>query len=113
MSQVTLAGNPVDVAGLFPAVGEMAQPFSLVAKDLAATSPSWWLRVENGKARFLISDNTVERVLYSSVNINDGQWHHIAAVRDVANPDARQLRLYAEAWRPWRSYATVNLWNTL
>ena len=35
MSQVTLAGNPVDVAGLFPAVGEMAQPFSLVAKDLA------------------------------------------------------------------------------
>ena len=34
MSQVTLAGNPVDVAGTFPAVGETAQPFSLVPKDL-------------------------------------------------------------------------------
>lgn len=69
---------------------------SLVAKDLAATSPSWWLRVESGKARFLISDNTVERVFSSSVSINDGQWHHVAAVRDATNASAKQLRLYVD-----------------
>ncbi|MBN8456260.1 MAG: exo-alpha-sialidase [Verrucomicrobia bacterium] len=69
---------------------------SLVAKDLAATSPSWWLRVENGKARFLISDNTVERVFYSAATINDGQWHHIAAVRDATVPANKQLRLYID-----------------
>ena len=69
---------------------------ALVAKDLAAKSPSWWLRVESGKARFLISDNTLECVFSSSATINDGQWHHIAAVRDVTDPGARQLRLYVD-----------------
>jgi sialidase-1 len=68
----------------------------LVAKDLGPTSPSWWLRMEGGKARFLISDNTTERFFSSTANINDGQWHHIAAVRDVANPANRKLRLYID-----------------
>ena len=26
---------------------------------------------------------------------------------------ARELLELAEQWRPWRSYATVNLWNAL
>lgn len=68
----------------------------LVAKDLAATSPSWWLRMESGKARFLISDTAKECFLSSTATINDGQWHHVAAVRDVANPSARKLRLYID-----------------
>ncbi|QFI53398.1 thiol peroxidase [Aeromonas simiae] len=32
---VTLQGNPVSVAGSFPAAGQQAKPFSLVGKDLA------------------------------------------------------------------------------
>jgi sialidase-1 len=68
----------------------------LVAKDLASTSPSWWLRLEGGKARFLISDNAKECFFSSAATINDGQWHHIAAVRDVADPAARKLRLYID-----------------
>lgn len=35
MSQVTLKGNPVQVAGRFPVTGENAPDFSLVAKDLS------------------------------------------------------------------------------
>ena len=73
------------------------QTAGLVAKDLATTSPSWWLRVESGKARFLISDNTTERFLSSAALINDGQWHHIAAVRDATNPAAKKLRLYIDS----------------
>ncbi|MCU0795981.1 MAG: exo-alpha-sialidase [Akkermansiaceae bacterium] len=69
---------------------------ALVAKDLGPTSPSWWLRLEGGKARFLISDNASERFLSSTVAINDGQWHHIAAVRDVDDPGNRKLRLYVD-----------------
>ena len=34
MSQVTLGGNPIEVAGTFPAVGQKAPAFSLVGKDL-------------------------------------------------------------------------------
>lgn len=69
---------------------------ALVAKDLAATSPSWWLRVESGKPRFLISDNTTERVFSANALINDGQWHHIAAVRDATISSAKKLRLYVD-----------------
>lgn len=35
MSQITLAGNPVDVAGTFPQVGDVVNNFSLVGNDLA------------------------------------------------------------------------------
>jgi len=68
----------------------------LVAKDLGSTSPSWWLRLESGKVRFLVSDHASESFLSSSAAINDGQWHHIAAVRDVSNPAARKLRIYID-----------------
>ena len=69
---------------------------ALVAKDLAPLQPSWWLRVENGKARFLVSDSASERVFSSAASINTGQWHHIAAVRDATNPGAKELRLFVD-----------------
>ena len=34
MATVTFKGNPIDVAGSFPAVGQKAPPFTLVGKDL-------------------------------------------------------------------------------
>ena len=68
----------------------------LVAKDLGPTSPSWWLRAAGGKARFLISDTTTERHFYSTATINDGLWHHIAAVRDATIPTAKSLRMYID-----------------
>jgi AraC family transcriptional regulator of adaptative response / DNA-3-methyladenine glycosylase II len=37
-----------------------------------------------------------------------------AGVKKALQPyTAKELLNMAEAWRPWRSYATVNLWNTL
>lgn len=38
MATVTLAGNPIEVAGNFPKVGESAPDFKLVNKDLADVS---------------------------------------------------------------------------
>ena len=38
MAKVTLAGNPVTIAGLFPAVGRKAPDFKLVNKDLKDVS---------------------------------------------------------------------------
>jgi thiol peroxidase len=38
MATVTLKGNPVEVAGTLPAVGQTAPDFSLVGKDLADVS---------------------------------------------------------------------------
>jgi thioredoxin-dependent peroxiredoxin len=38
MSQVTLGGNPIEVGGTFPSVGQKAPEFSLVGKDLKAVT---------------------------------------------------------------------------
>jgi sialidase-1 len=69
---------------------------AFVAKDLGPTSPSWWLRVENGKARFLVSDDDIERVFSSTADIDTGEWVHIAAVRDATDPANKQLRLFID-----------------
>jgi AraC family transcriptional regulator of adaptative response / DNA-3-methyladenine glycosylase II len=37
-----------------------------------------------------------------------------AGVKKALEPyTSKELLEMAEAWRPWRSYATVNLWNSL
>lgn len=38
MTTITLAGNPIEVAGQFPAKGQTVAPFSLVANDLSDVS---------------------------------------------------------------------------
>jgi sialidase-1 len=70
---------------------------ALVAKDFGPLLPSWWFRVDNGKLRFLVCDGVVERVATAAVPlVNDGQWHHAAAVRDARIPAQKVLRLYLD-----------------
>ena len=89
-------GDSFTVEVVFRVPSGSMQTGALVAKDLAATSPSWWLRVEGGRVRFLVSDDTVESVLSSSATIDDGNWHHVAAVRDASVAGGKELRLYVD-----------------
>ena len=74
--------------------GGSQQAGALVAKDWGPELPSWWLRVENGVARFLIDDDPAGASAVSSdVNVNDGNWRHVAAVRDAGR---QELRLYVD-----------------
>jgi sialidase-1 len=66
----------------------------LVSKDYGSKLPSWWLRVESGRARFLVADTQSEPNISSIKLVNDGNWHHVAAVRDATNPASKFLRLY-------------------
>jgi sialidase-1 len=73
------------------------QTGALVAKDYGTLLPSWWFRVENGKLRFLVSDGSAELAATAAAPlVNDGQWHHAAAVRDTRSPVAKLLRLYLD-----------------
>ena len=72
-----------------------AQTGALIAKDYGPVLPSWWLRVENGKLRFLVSDDAVESSVAAVSPVNDGQWHHVGAVRDAGGP-AKRLHLYLD-----------------
>lgn len=65
----------------------------LISKDLGASQPSYWLRIQDSRVRFLVSDNDNEPNLYSDAIVNDGEWHHIAAIRDA---DAGTLSLYVD-----------------
>ncbi len=64
---------------------------TLVSRDVAPNRPSWWWRVEDGLARFMIGDGVEEPFVSGRRPVNDGRWHHLAAVRDAARGE---LRLY-------------------
>jgi len=58
----------------------------ILSKD-DASGAGWWLRVEDGKAKFAVQDGAVEDgARFASVTqptvINDDVWHDIKAVRD-------------------------------
>lgn len=69
---------------------------ALVAKDYGPVLPSWWLRVQGGLLRFLVSDDSIESYVTGATPVNDGQWHHVAAVRDTGVPNTKLLRLYLD-----------------
>jgi len=77
------------------ATGGTAGSGPLIAKDVGANSPSYWLRIQDGRLRFLIDDGTQTANVFSPINlpISDGQWHHVAAVRDAAS---NELRLFVD-----------------
>lgn len=63
---------------------------------LVGTRPTirnWTLEVVDGKVRFSLFDTQNTAVITSTQVVSDGQWHHIAAVRDAST---RQLRLYID-----------------
>ncbi len=65
----------------------------LISKDVGTSQPSYWLRIQDSRIRFLVSDGNYEPNLYSDVIVNDGEWHHVAAVRDA---EAGTLSLYVD-----------------
>ena len=68
---------------------------SLMAKDLGGNLPSWWLRVNNGTLQFFVGDYGHQTLMNTTNPVNDGQWHHVAAVRDASSSN-KILRLYLD-----------------
>ena len=90
------ATNSFTLEVVFRVPSGSIQVGALVAKDYGSKLPSWWLRVENGKARFLVADTQIEPNISTTNLVNDGNWHHVAAVRDATNPTNKTLRLYLD-----------------
>ncbi len=65
----------------------------LISKDIGSGLPSYFLRIQDSRVRFVISDNSALTSLYSDVDVNDGEWHHVAAVRDE---EAGTISLYVD-----------------
>jgi sialidase-1 len=67
---------------------------NIVGRDWGSLLPSWWFRLESGRPRFLIAqDGGPEPSVTAGTAVNDGEWHHLAAVRDAA---AKKLRVYVD-----------------
>lgn len=91
------ATNSFTIEAVFRFPSGSTQIGALVAKDYGALLPSWWFRVENGKLRFLVCDGVVENAATALTPlVNDGQWHHAAAVRDTRIPTTKLLRIYLD-----------------
>lgn len=54
---------------------------------------NWTLQIVDGKLQFSLFDTVNTPIITSVERIDDGQWHHIAAVRDAAT---RKLRIYID-----------------
>ena len=77
----------------------------IVAKDYAGDQPSWWLRMQtNGTLQAIVDDRNspdpnVNGLVNGMTAINDGEWHHIAFVRDAENDVVQLFIDYAQdAW---------------
>lgn len=88
--------------------GGAVESGALVTKTAVGTTPAWWLRVEDGQVRFLMSQcpgaqincglianvcdslTSCENAAVSGGAVSDGQWHHVRVVRDAV---AEQLVL--------------------
>ena len=91
------ATNSFTLEAVFRIPAGSTQTGALVAKDFGTLLPSWWFRVESGKLRFLVCDGVVENAVTAAAPlVNDGQWHHAAAVRDAQVADQKVLRLYLD-----------------
>ncbi|AQQ70483.1 Sialidase precursor [Limihaloglobus sulfuriphilus] len=70
--------------------GGAAGAGSLLSKDVAPGVASWWLRIQDGKVRMLMSDGPRNVSLSSTRRVNDGNWHNLVVVRDV---DTKRLHI--------------------
>lgn len=66
---------------------------NIVGKDVGANQPSWWFRIEDGRIRFFVDDGDDNASAWSETSINDGEWHHLAGVRDC---EGGELRVYVD-----------------
>lgn len=64
----------------------------LINKD-GGTLPGYGLRIEGGKVLFSVAGSTGAVSLSSAASVNDGDWHSVTAIRDVA---LDQIRLYVD-----------------
>jgi len=87
------AGDSFTIEAAFRSPNGTSNTGAIVAKDLGANQPSWWLRVESaGHVRFLVSDNSSEALVSTGTTIvNDGNWHTVVAVKDGTND---RLKIY-------------------
>lgn len=66
----------------------------VVGRPHKGSWPQWFLQVDkDGAASFRIDDDENFLVVKSERNVNDGLWHHIAAVRDR---DSQKLKIYVD-----------------
>jgi hypothetical protein len=73
-------------------IGE-ASVGALLAKQLASASEWYWRIESSGKQRLAINDGSSLKTLTGNFELNDGEWHHIAAVYDGST---KQIRLYVD-----------------
>lgn len=67
---------------------------NIIGRDWGANLPSWWFRIEAGPPRFLVAQTGgPEPNVTADRSVNDGNWHHVAAVRDALT---RKLRVYVD-----------------
>lgn len=109
---------------------ELLGPLGVISAR-SKTIESLATALEAGEIKLDTSSNPIEEMEKLKAIKGIGSWTaQYIAMRTMAWPDAfletdvgvkhalapltpKEMLALSEAWRPWRSYATVNLWNSL
>lgn len=109
--QFLVGGGPVvipDAAGVFNWTGTQSVTLEAVIRTVTigensvgallakqgATPGEWWWRINaTGKQQFWVNNGTGSRSASGNAVLNDGNWHHVAAVFDGV---AQQVRVYVD-----------------
>jgi hypothetical protein len=73
-------------------IGQAGQGIFL-SKQIASPGEWYWRLQNTRQQRFAVNDGTGLRTVTGTKLLNDGQWHHLAAVYD---PVAKQIRVYVD-----------------
>jgi hypothetical protein len=66
---------------------------SLLAKQGAAPGEWWWRINANGKQQFFVNDSSGGKSVSGAAVLNDGNWHHLAAIYDGVS---KELRIFVD-----------------
>jgi hypothetical protein len=67
---------------------------AICSKDVGSNQPSWWFRVSGSVLQAIVDDSVGGNGLVTgTIPINDGEWHHVAFVRDAVMDT---VRLYVD-----------------
>ena len=115
-----LEGAAADHLGPLGVIGARARSISALASAMASGDIKLSPRADGAEQRRKLSALpgfgpwTVEYVAMRALGQTDAFPHTDYGVKKALEGlTAKEILAAAEQWRPWRSYATVNLWNSL
>ena len=100
---------------------DTASAWAGIGQKYSATANGWKVSLDGSgqHVNFWLGNGSAQTVVANTTNVNDGAWHHVAAVYDTSAPNNPTIQLYIDgvaaggsALTVSSAYSVANLANT-